>query len=130
VTGDYLIGRRTPSAYWTRLQPRRVISVCVRRKERHARTRTGRTARQAEEAQESKLALLARLFGNRSDEMPLACRGPAAKRGDCARKKRNRTREELAPALRVSKRPLGALVENYPDARENCLSQHPTISRS
>jgi len=31
--------------------------------------------------------------------------------------------EELAPALRVSKRSLGVLVENYPDARENCLPE-------
>jgi hypothetical protein len=132
VTSDYLIGRRTPSAYWTRAVTASGY-FCMHEEEGAARKNENRTktwtARQAEEAQESK-RLLARLSGNRSGEMPLAYRGPAAKRGDCAGKKRNRTRAELAPALRVSKRPLGALVESYPDARENYLSRRPTISRS
>jgi len=37
--------------------------------------------------------------------------------------------EQLAPALRVSKLCLGVLVENYPDARENCLPMHERQSR-
>lgn len=36
-------------------------------------------------------------------------------------RKRKKTKNSLAPALRVSKRSLGTIVENYLDARENCL---------
>lgn len=52
----------------------------------------------------------------------------AAKRGDRERK-RKRTRSWRRRSA-VSKRPpLGALVENYPDARENCLAARERRSR-